>query len=144
VHVDILTPRPYLREGRSWRRKGRGDQRPAVLLPSRACVSRRHRRGPCYPAGTVNRQLALHFALRPADNVEVGGLGGDIVARRAGRLARALRESCPRWLQEVLVVAQRPLPMAPATAHYTGGVLDVVDLPAEMRRPAPRDASTAA
>ena len=45
--------------------------------------------------GMVNRQLALHFALRSDDNVEVGILGGDIVARRGCWLARMLRESCP-------------------------------------------------
>jgi hypothetical protein len=47
------------------------------------------------------RDLALHFALRSDDHIEVGILGGDIVVRRAGWLARAPRESCPRWLQEV-------------------------------------------
>lgn len=47
----------------------------------------------------VNRELALHFALRPDDGVEVGVLGGDVVVRRAGR--RMLQEACARWLQEV-------------------------------------------
>ena len=71
----------------------------------------------------VNRELALRFALRSDDNVDVGILGGDIVVRRAGWLARTVRESCPRWLQEVLLVAERRVPMALAAAHYTGGVL---------------------
>ncbi len=75
----------------------------------------------------VNRELALHFALRSDDNVEVG-IDGDIVVRRAGWLARMLRESCPHWLQEVLLVAERRLPMAFATAHYTGGVLRIYRL----------------
>jgi hypothetical protein len=47
------------------------------------------------PAGMVNREPAVHFALRSHDNVEVGILGGNIVVRRAGWLARMLRESCP-------------------------------------------------
>ena len=76
----------------------------------------------------VNRELALHFALRSDDGVEVGILGGNILVRRGGWLARALRESCPPWLQEVLLVAERRLPMALATAHYTGGVLRVYRL----------------
>lgn len=42
----------------------------------------------------VNRELAPHFALR-SDDAEVGILGGDIVVRRAGWLARMLRQSCP-------------------------------------------------
>jgi hypothetical protein len=71
----------------------------------------------------VNRELALHVALRSDDGVEVANLGGDIVVRRAGWLARMLRESCPPWPQEVLLVAERRLPMAVATAHYTGGDL---------------------
>jgi hypothetical protein len=54
------------------------------------------------PTGMENREPAVHFALRSDDNVEVGILGGDIVVRRAGWLARALRESCPPWLPEVL------------------------------------------
>lgn len=33
---------------------------------------------------------------------------------------RGLQESWPRWLEEVLLVAERSLPMALATAHYTG------------------------
>ena len=33
-----------------------------------------------------------------------------------------LRESCPPWLERVLLVRERRLPMTPATAHYTGGV----------------------
>jgi hypothetical protein len=64
----------------------------------------------------VPQQLAQHFALRSDDSVEVGILGGDIGVRRAGWLARTLRESCPRWLQEVLLVAEQGLPMALATA----------------------------
>jgi hypothetical protein len=68
----------------------------------------------------VNRELALHFALRSDDNVEVGILGGDIVVRRAGWLARMLRESCPSWLQEVLLVAEPRLPMGLATVRFTG------------------------
>jgi hypothetical protein len=76
----------------------------------------------------VNRELALHFALRSDDGIEVGILGGDIVARRAGWLAQMLRESCPTWLQEVLLVAERRLPMALASAHYTGGVLRIYRL----------------
>jgi hypothetical protein len=39
-----------------------------------------------------------------------------------------VRESCPPWLQEVLLVAERRLPMALATAHYTGGVLRIYRL----------------
>jgi hypothetical protein len=49
------------------------------------------------PAAMVNRELALHFALRSNDGVEVGMPGGDLVVRRAGWLARMLRGSCPRW-----------------------------------------------
>jgi hypothetical protein len=41
----------------------------------------------------VNRELTPHFALRPDDHVEVGILGGDMVVRRAGRLARRCGES---------------------------------------------------
>ncbi len=78
------------------------------------------------PSGVVNRELALHFALRSDDNVEVAIL--DIVVRRAGWLARALRESCPAWLQEVLLVAERRLPMALVNAHYGGGVLRIYRL----------------
>jgi hypothetical protein len=66
--------------------------------------------------------------LRSDDSVEVGILGGDIVVRRAGWLARTLRESCPPWLQEVLLVRERRLPMGLATAHYTGGVLRIYRL----------------
>ncbi len=76
----------------------------------------------------VKREVALHFALRSDDYVEVGILVGEIVVRGAGWLARMLRESCPPWLQEVLLVAERRLPMALATAHYTGGVLRVYRL----------------
>jgi hypothetical protein len=76
----------------------------------------------------VNRDLALHFALLSDDGFEVGILGGDIVVRRAGWLARMLRESCPRWLQEVLLVPERRLSMALATAHYTSGVLRIYRL----------------
>lgn len=54
----------------------------------------------------VNRELAQRFALRTADGVEAEILGGDVVVRRGGWLARALRESCPRGRQEVLLVAQ--------------------------------------
>ncbi len=75
----------------------------------------------------VNRELA-HFTLGSDDGVEVGILGGDIVVRRGGWLARMLRESCPPWLQEVLLVAERRLPMAVTTAHYTGGVLRIYRL----------------
>ncbi len=39
-----------------------------------------------------------------------------------------LRESCPQWLQEALLVAERRLPMALATAHDTGGVLRIYRL----------------
>ena len=76
----------------------------------------------------VNRELALHFALRSDVDVEVGILGGDIIVRRGGWLARMLRESCPPWVQEVLMVAEQRLPMAMATAHYTAGVLRVYRL----------------
>src|SRR5215469_9696022 len=76
----------------------------------------------------VNREAALHFALRSDFGVDVGILGGDIVVRRGGWLARMLRESCPSWLQEMLLVAERRLPMALATAHYTGGVLRIYRL----------------
>ena len=55
-------------------------------------------------------------------------IGGDIVVRRAGWLARILRESCTPWLQEVLLVAERRLRMALATAHCTGGVLRICRL----------------
>lgn len=48
--------------------------------------------------------------------------------RHAGWLAPILRESCPRWLQEVLLVAERRLPMALATAPCTGGVLRIYRL----------------
>jgi hypothetical protein len=64
------------------------------------------------PVGKVNRELAWHFALRSDGDVEVGILGGDIVVRRTGWLGRMLRESCPRWLQEVLLVAKQGLPIA--------------------------------
>jgi hypothetical protein len=57
----------------------------------------------------VNRELALRFALRSDDGVEVGIVGGDIVVRRGGWLALMLRESCPPWLQEVLLVVERRL-----------------------------------
>jgi hypothetical protein len=70
--------------------------------------------------GHGDRELALHFALRSDDGVAVGILGGGIVVRRVGCLARMLQGSWPRWLQEVLLVAERRLPMALATAHYTG------------------------
>jgi hypothetical protein len=58
----------------------------------------------------------------------VGILGGEIVARRAGWLAEAIRESCPPWLQVILLVSEHRLPLAAATAHYTGGVLRVYRL----------------
>ena len=45
--------------------------------------------------------------------------------RHAGWLSRMLRESCPRWLQEVLLVDVRRLPKALAIAHSTGGVLRI-------------------
>ena len=54
----------------------------------------------------VHRELAMHHALRTDDGVEVGILGGDIVVRGGGWLARMLRESCLVWLQEVLLVAE--------------------------------------
>ena len=53
----------------------------------------------------VNRHAARTSALRSDHSVDVGILGGDIVVRRAGWLPLMLRESCPRWLQEVLLVA---------------------------------------
>ena len=43
----------------------------------------------------VNRELALHFALRSDNGVEVGILGGDIVVRRAGWLARCCGSCAP-------------------------------------------------
>jgi hypothetical protein len=64
------------------------------------------------PGGHGEPEPALHFALRSDDGVEVGILGGDVVVRRAGWRARMPRESCPRWLQEVLLVAEGRLPMA--------------------------------
>jgi hypothetical protein len=91
-------------------------------------VSTASERGLCCPPSMVNRELNLHFALRSDDSVEVGILGDDIVARRGGCLARMLRESCPPWVQEVLLVAELRLPMALATAHYTGGVLRIYRL----------------
>ena len=36
-----------------------------------------------------------------------------------------LRESCPTWLQDVLPVADRRLPMALAMAHCTGGMMRI-------------------
>jgi len=39
-----------------------------------------------------------------------------------------LRESCPPWVQEALLVAERRLPMALAAAHYTGGALRIYRL----------------
>ncbi len=69
----------------------------------------------------------LSFAVRAGD-VEVGILGGEIVARRAGWLADAIRESCPPWLQAFLLVREHRLPLAVATAHYTGGVLRIYRL----------------
>ena len=109
-----------------------GRARPSLSGPGGqhrlACAPQRGRevgavwegRGACCPAGIVNREPALHFAFRSNDDVEAGTPCGDIVVRRPGWLARALRESCPAWLQEVLLVAERRLPMALATAHYTG------------------------
>ena len=70
----------------------------------------------------------VHFALRSDDDVEVSILGGDIVMRRGSWLARMVRESCPTWLQEVLLVRERRLPMALAMAHYMGGVLRIYRL----------------
>ena len=55
-------------------------------------------------ATSDNRELTPHLALRSDDGVEVGILGGDIVVRRGGWLARVLGESCPAWVQEVLLV----------------------------------------
>lgn len=49
---------------------------------------------------------------------DAGILRGDIVVRRAGWLARALRESCRRRLHWVLLYAERRLAMALATAYY--------------------------
>jgi hypothetical protein len=73
----------------------------------------------------VNRELALHFPLRSDVNVEVGILDGDIVVCRTGWLERMLREACPAWLREVLLVSERRLPMPVATARYRGGVLRI-------------------
>jgi hypothetical protein len=60
--------------------------------------------------GVVNRELAQHHALRSDDGVEVAIRGGDIVVRRGG------------WLAELLV-AERRLPMALATAHDADDVV---------------------
>jgi hypothetical protein len=38
----------------------------------------------CWAAGTVKREIALHYALRSDDHVEFGILGGDTIVRRAG------------------------------------------------------------
>ena len=51
------------------------------------------------PSGRGDPGPRPRFALRSDGGVEVGILGGDIVVRRSGWLARALRESCPTWLQ---------------------------------------------
>ena len=75
----------------------------------------------------VNQELALHYGLRSDDCVEVGILGGDMVVRRPGWLARMVRESRPRWLQEVLLGAERWLPMALATVHTPAAYLRVSD-----------------
>ena len=69
----------------------------------------------------------LSYAVRSGD-VEVGIVGAEIVARRAGWLARMLRESCPPWLQTALMVREHRLPLGGATAHYTGGVLRIYRL----------------
>jgi hypothetical protein len=42
----------------------------------------------------LTQDLALHFAVRSDEGVEVGVMGGDIVVRHAGLLARAPREAC--------------------------------------------------
>jgi len=75
------------------------------------------------PSGHGEPAARHALRARSDDGVEVGILGGDIVVSRGGWVAGMLRESCPPWLQEVLLVAERRLPMALATAHYAGGVL---------------------
>jgi len=50
------------------------------------------------------------------------------VVHRGGWLAGMVRESCSSCLQEVLLGTERRLPMALATAHYTGGVLRIYRL----------------
>jgi hypothetical protein len=65
-------------------------------------------------------------------------LPGDIVVRRAGWLARALRESCPAWLQAWLG-AERQRPIAVAARYSAvrpgrGGPLSSIRLAAARRR----------
>lgn len=66
--------------------------------------------------GMAHREVAPHFARRSDDGVEVGILGAASSCARACWLARMLRESCPRWLLEVPLLAERPAPRASAAA----------------------------
>lgn len=75
-------------------------------------------RGLCSPPRMVNRELAPRVALRSDDNVDVGFLGGGIVSRRGGCLTGMLREACPAWLQEVLVVAALTASRRSLTASF--------------------------
>ena len=69
----------------------------------------------------------LSFAVR-SQGIEVGIVGAEIAVRRTGWPAQMLRQSCPTWLQGVLMVQEQRLPLAIATAHYSGGVLRIYKL----------------
>jgi hypothetical protein len=57
-------------------------------------------------------------------NIEVGILGDSIVVRRISLLAQLFGELGMFGLQRLLRAEQR-LPLVPATAHHTGGVLRI-------------------
>ncbi len=80
------------------------------------------------PGGHGEPGVRRALRLRSDDGVEVGIIGDDIVVRRAGWLCRMAQESFPPRLQEVLMVVERWLPIALATAHYAGGVLRIYRL----------------
>lgn len=69
------------------------------------------------------REYPLSFAVR-SGNVEVGILGDTIVVRRISLLAQLFEElgivGLQRWLR-----GEQRLPLAVATAQYTGGVLRI-------------------
>src|SRR5215467_156035 len=94
-------------------RKARLASRSPEGLPKTSDLGGEH--GAMLPTRHGVAGLALHFALRSDDSVEVGVLGGDITVLRGGWLARMLRGRTGSQMQEVLLVAERRLPMALAT-----------------------------
>jgi len=97
--------------------------RPVPSAPRRSVAGRvadeqRRTARLCGPPNTVNREIALHFALGSDDNVAVGIIGGDIVVRRGGWLAWPWRASATT---NVAIDFAAEVPAVPAGDDELGG-----------------------